>query len=86
MRSIDCPAPHPLQQALVFSGGLLRTVFCRHTRHATHIAGRARRMYRPEHLPLYVVAGVVGLAVLLLVVTAWLRVMMPVSFGRGMRW
>lgn len=70
-----------LQQALVFGGALLQASTRRHTRHITRAAGHAWRSWRPAYLPLYAVAGIVGVAVLLLVATAWLRVMLPAVTG-----
>jgi hypothetical protein len=71
-----------LQQVLVFSAELLRATLRRHTRHASYIIGRIWRNYRPAHLPLYALGAFVAVAVVVLVMTAWLRVMMPYILTR----
>jgi len=79
MRAPDVAAQSVLRQALTFGAELLRATARRHTRHAGYIAGRVWRIYRPSHLPLYALGAVIGVAVVLLVMTAWLRIVMPVG-------
>jgi hypothetical protein len=63
---------------------LLRTRTRRHVRHVRGFINRLQQVYSPAHLPLYAMAGIVGFAVLLLVMSAWLRVVMPaVTSGRA---
>ena len=84
MRAPNASAQSVLQQALMFGAELLQATMRRNTRHASYLFSRAWRVYRPAHLPLYALAAIVGMAVVLLVVTAWLRVMMPVGvLGKG---
>jgi hypothetical protein len=83
MRAPESSSPHVLQQSLACGVSLLQAITRRHTHRASMVVGRAWRMYRPAHLPLYALGGIVGVAVVLLVVTAWLRVMMPMVFGQG---
>ena len=63
-----------LRQALMLSGDLLQASVRRHTRHLSRVTSHAWRNWRPAYLPLYALAGIVGFAVVLLVVTAWIRV------------
>jgi hypothetical protein len=72
---------HGLWQAGCFGAGLLRTRTRRHARHAFGIFSRIGQSYRPAYLPLYAMAGIIGFAVVLLVMTAWLRVVMPEMIG-----
>ena len=84
MRAPNASSQSVLHQALMFGAELLQAIVRRNTRSASYFVTRAWRVYRPAHLPLYVLAAIVGMAVVLLVVTAWLRVMMPVGvLGKG---
>jgi hypothetical protein len=77
MRTSDPAVKSVLQQALVFAAEMMSAAARRHTRHAGYLAGRMWRIYRPAYLPLYMLAAAVGVAVVLLVMTAWLRIMIP---------
>lgn len=68
---------HHLRQILAASGGLLAETARRRARRVAVSASRLRHGYRPAYIPLYVMAGIVGIAVVLLVMTAWLRVVVP---------
>lgn len=73
----DSSLRRDLWQAVCFAGGLLH---CRARRHARHVMGFIRRLqqvFSPAQLPLYALAGIVGFAVALLVMSAWLRVVVP---------
>jgi hypothetical protein len=76
MRCTEISSCSPLRQALSFCVELLRLVGRRRTRQVSRAASRLWQVYRPAHLPLYVLAAVVGVAVVVLVMTAWLRVVM----------